>query len=134
MRLPGFLAKPIFHVVYSYMRRKEGAAIPPIRRKVMLLDDARKRAFDALLDAALVGNPRLPIYYNLPYPKAEFLNYVCDWRGFVLHGSPLHDLETLERKSRDATWNFVLTSGILIGFQAGLLWSFLVWIAYEAAR
>ena len=104
MPLPDFLAKPIFHLIYSFMRYREGATIPPIRRKVTQVDETRKQAFDLLLDSALVGNLRLPISYNLTYPKAEFLNYICDWRGFVAHGSPLPDLETLEpvRKSRDS--------------------------------
>src|SRR5262245_24421759 len=96
MPLPSFLAKPIFHVNYTYLRRKEGATVPPIRRKVTLVDAAHKQAFDILLDTALVGNSQKPMNYNLPYPKAEFLNYVCDWRGFVIHGSPVHDLETLQ--------------------------------------
>jgi len=96
MRLPSFLAKPIFHILYTYMRRKEGATFPPIRRKVTPVDSARKQAFDAVLDAALVGDSRKPISYNLSFPKAEFLNYVCDWRGFVIHGSPVRDLEILQ--------------------------------------
>ncbi|HQX14875.1 MAG TPA: hypothetical protein PLA27_00535 [Anaerolineales bacterium] len=105
MPLPNFLAKPIFRVVYTYMRRKEGATFAPIRRVVKPVDLDRQRVFDALLDSALIGDPRKPLDYSLSYPKAEFLNYVCDWRGFVAHGSPLHDLETLEpiRKSNDTS-------------------------------
>ncbi len=104
MLLPSFLAKPIFHLIYTFMRLKEGATIVPIRRKVVEVDETRKQVFDMLLDSALIGNPRVPISYNLSYPKAEFLNYICDWRGFVVHGSSLPDLETLEpvRKSRDS--------------------------------
>jgi len=103
MRLPGLLAKPIFHLIYTSMRRKEGAKIPPIRRKVTQVDEARKQVFDLLLDSALVGNSHIPISYNLSYPKSEFLNYICDWRGFVVHGSPMPNLVTLEpiRKSSD---------------------------------
>lgn len=103
MPLPGFLAKPIFHIIYAVMRRKEGATIPPIRRMVAPVDATRKQAFDILLDTALVGNSSKPIRYNLAYPKADFLNYICDWRKFVVHGSPLDDLETLQpiRKSSD---------------------------------
>ena len=103
MRLPGLLAKPIFHLIYTFMRRKEGATLAPIRRKVTLVDETHKRAFDYLLDGALIGNPRVPISYNLSYPKSEFLNYICDWRGFVVHGSPLNDLAILQpiRKSSD---------------------------------
>jgi len=103
MPFPGFLAKPIFHVIYTYMRRKEGATFPPIRRNVALVEDVRKQPFDILLDTALAGDPRKPIHYNLKYPKADFLNYICDWRGFVMHGSPSHDLQTLQpiRQGRD---------------------------------
>lgn len=103
MPLPRFLAKPTFHVIYSYLRHQEGATAPPIRRKVTRVDAARQQAFDILLDTALAGDPRKPISYHLAYPKAEFLNYICDWRGFVLHGSNAHDLEVLEpiRKSSD---------------------------------
>jgi hypothetical protein len=103
MPLPSFLAKPIFHLIYTLMRRKEGATIPPIRRKIMPVDETRRQTFDFLLDSALIGNPRVPISYNLAYPKSEFLNYICDWRGFVMHGSPLTDLVTLQpvRKSSD---------------------------------
>jgi len=96
MPLPSFLAKPIFHVIYTYMRRKDGATFPPIRRKVTPVEVARKQEFDILLDTTLAGDPRKPIHYNLAYPKAEFLNYICDWRGFVMHGSPSHDLQTLQ--------------------------------------
>lgn len=96
MRLPSFLAKPIFHIIYTYMRRQEGAAFPPIRRQVRPVDSGRRQAFDVILDAALVGDPRKPISYNLSFPRAEFLNYICDWRGFVVHGSPARDLGILQ--------------------------------------
>lgn len=103
MPLPSLLAKPIFHLIYTFMRRKEGATAAPIRRKVLPVDKSRKQVFDSILDSALIGNPRVPISYTLAYPKSDFLNYICDWRGFVLHGSPLHDLTMLQpvRKSAD---------------------------------
>jgi hypothetical protein len=105
MPLPDFLAKPIFQLLYTVMRLKEGATSVPIRRKVKPVDQTCKQAFDFLLDNALIGNPRVPISYNLAYPKADFLNYICDWRGFIVHGSPLSNLETLQpiRKSSDKT-------------------------------
>ena len=105
MPLPSFLAKPTFHLIYTYMRRREGGTIPPIRRVVTPVETTRKQAFDVLLDTALVGDSLKPIIYNLPYPKSEFLNYLCDWRGFVAHGSPQPDLKMLEpiRKSSDTT-------------------------------
>ena len=103
MPLPEPMAKPVFHLVYLLIRRMEGAKIPPIRRRVTPVGESRKQAFDHMLDAALACDSRIPIDYSLLYPKSEFLNYVCDWRGFVAHGSPLHDLEVLQpiRKSSD---------------------------------
>jgi len=96
MVLPDFLAKPIFHVIYTSMRRREGATIPPIRRPVKRVDEAQRLAFDTLLDSALQSGANIPIAYNLSFPKADFLNYVCDWRGFVAHGSPQPTLDILE--------------------------------------
>jgi hypothetical protein len=103
MPLPHFLARPIFHVVYLINRRNEGATTPPIRRKVRLPDEEQRLAFDRLFDSALHQGPNILIDYNLPYPRSDFLNYLCDWRGFVMHGSPLHDLDELKpiRKSGD---------------------------------
>lgn len=85
------------------MRQREGTKYPPIRRKVQLVNGVRKQMFDDLLEKALASDPRVPMEYDLPFPKAEFLNYICDWRGYVLHGSPLHDLDVLQpiRKSSD---------------------------------
>lgn len=96
MALPDFLAKPSFHVLYSINRRMEGGRIPPIRRVVGPIDPERRQAFDMLFDSALANATLSPIGYNLPYPIADFLNYLCDWRGVVAHGSQLNDLEVLE--------------------------------------
>jgi hypothetical protein len=105
MQLPDFLAKPIFHIVFGIINRRRGGPRPPLRRVVRPVDEARRQAFDALLDEALAGDPQTPIHYNLPYPKSEFHTYVCDWRGVVAHGSPLKDLAVLEpvRKSHDSS-------------------------------
>lgn len=105
MALPDFLAKPIFHAIYLIMRRQEGATIAPIRRVVQLVPDEQRLAFDHLLDDALTRGNNSLIDYNLPYPKIDFLTYICDWRGFVVHGSPLKDLTMLEpiRKSSDTS-------------------------------
>ena len=103
MILPDFLAKPIFHLVYTSMRKRYGTPHPPMQRKVEMPPDEKRLAFDGLIDSALQSGPNSEIVYNLPYPKVDFLHYQCDWRGFVVHGSPLRDLTTLEpiRKSSD---------------------------------
>jgi hypothetical protein len=100
--LPDFLAKPSFHVIYLINRRMEGARSAPIRRAIRPVDDERRRAYDRLLDSALAGHG---MEYALPYPKADFLNYVCDWRGLVAHGSIEKDLEVLQplRKTHDTS-------------------------------
>jgi hypothetical protein len=103
MPLPHFLARPAFHVIYLMNRRMEGALTPPIRRAIRPLDEKQRVAFDHLFDSAQQSGPNTLIDYNLPYPKSNFVNYLCDWRGFVIHGSPIHDLEVLQpiRKSGD---------------------------------
>lgn len=74
----------------------EGARFAPIRRVIRPVDEVRRHAFDDLFDSALASHSLNPMVYELPYPKADFLNYLCDWRGLVAHGSPLQDLEILE--------------------------------------
>lgn len=103
MPLPHFLASPVFHVIYLINRRMEGGRTAPIRRTIRLLDEKQRVAFDRLFDSAQQSGPNTLIDYNLPYPKSDFLNYLCDWRGLVLHGSPMHDLGILQpiRKSGD---------------------------------
>lgn len=104
MPLPHFLlARPVFHVIYVIQRRRDGATIAPIRRRVLPVEEKKRTTFEHLFDSAQQRGSNTLIDNDLPYPKSDFLNYLCDWRGFVMHGSPLHDLEILKpvRKSRD---------------------------------
>lgn len=103
MPLPPFLAAPIFHWMYVIKRRMEGARMHPIRRVVCRVDEQQRLAFDALFDSAQQSGPNTLIEYKLPFPKSDFLNYLCDWRGLVLHGSQQHGLDVLQplRKSSD---------------------------------
>jgi len=94
IHLPAWISQPLFHLAYRYVRR--AAPIPPIRRRVRPIPNEMQSAFDDLLDSALAGAPNHQIEYDLPYPKADFLNYACDWRGLVAHGSILPDLDVLE--------------------------------------
>jgi hypothetical protein len=102
MPLPHFLGHPLFYLIYWINRRKEGGS-SPIRRVIRPLEEEQRSAFDRLFDSAVERGPNALIAYDLPYPKSDFLNYLCDWRGYVMHGSPLHDLDVLApvRKSRD---------------------------------
>jgi hypothetical protein len=75
----------------------------PIRRVIRPVEEEKRSVFDSLFDSALHRGPNAFIDYDLPDSKSDLLNYLCDWRGYVMHGSPLHDLDLLApvRKSRD---------------------------------
>ncbi len=105
MPVPEFLALPLFRLVYPRLRLSQGSPVPPIRRRVISLDPKISYQFNRLFNAWLLRRAEQPIEYDLPYPKVDFLNYLCDWRGLVAHGSNRPDLETLEpiRSSRDVT-------------------------------
>jgi len=105
MALSEAISKPIFYLIYNLIRLGNGFRTPMLRRAVQTPAEEKRAAFDQLIEGSIERGNNLPIDYNLPYPKIDFLNYVCDWRGLVTHGSPMHELETLEpiRKSRDNT-------------------------------
>lgn len=93
----------LFDLLYPIVLWSEGNPVWPIRRRVVPVDDDRRRAFDELLDIWL-GRGEL-IAYDLPYSKIEFLNYACDWCRLVAHGTQRDGLNTLEpvRLSTDST-------------------------------
>lgn len=103
MPIPRLIARPLFHLLYRMSRLS--APIRPIRRVVQAVSADKQSAFDRLLDSTLEHGPNSLIDYHLPYPKVDFLNYVCDWRGYVAHGSTLLDLTTLQpvRLSQDSS-------------------------------
>ena len=42
------------------------------------------------------------VNYRLPFPKWQFLSYLCSTKELVLHGSQIHDLEEIEpRQAND---------------------------------
>jgi hypothetical protein len=94
MHIPSFIARPVFHFAYRIDRR--ASPIPPIQRVVQPPSVEKQSAFDRLLDSALAQSPNCLIDYQLPYPKVDFLNYVCDWRGYVAHGSTQQGFTTLQ--------------------------------------
>jgi hypothetical protein len=103
IHLPEFLAMPLFRRIYPYVRRTEGSLIAPVHRQVLPCDPAAAYEFNRLLNASLLFKAERPIEYNLPYPKTDFLNYMCDWRGLVAHGTYLQGLRLLQpiRNSTD---------------------------------
>lgn len=105
IRLPGFLALPLFRRIYPKVRKSEGSPVPPICRRVTPVDPGAAYAFNRLFNASLLLQARQPIEYDLPYPKLDFLNYLCDWRGLVVHGTQIPDLQILQpvRYSSDSS-------------------------------
>jgi hypothetical protein len=103
MRIPSFIARPLFHLMYRFNRR--AAPIPPFQRVLKPPAADRQTAFDHLLNATLAQGPNSLIDYRLPYAKVDFLNYLCDWRGYVAHGSVMIDLTILQpvRLTKDAS-------------------------------
>jgi hypothetical protein len=103
MHLPTAVAQPLFYLLYRFERRK--SPIPPIRRDVHWLPVNVQTQFDRLLDVSLKSGVNQLIDYHLPYPKVDFLNYICDWRGYVAHGSQNKTLTVLQpiRFSQDAS-------------------------------
>jgi len=105
MSLPLFFARPAFGLLFRLNRLKEGRRIALLHRRKLLPNVKTRMAFDALLEETLRGSPNALIEYSLPYPKTDFLNYLCDHCGYVAHGSPIPDLPMLEpiRYSSDIT-------------------------------
>jgi hypothetical protein len=105
IHLPEFLALPLFRRIYPLVRKSEGSPLPPICRRVTSHDPRVAYEFNRVFNASLLYQARRPIEYNLPYPKVDFLNYLCDWRGLVAHGANFPDLRLLQpiRHSTDSS-------------------------------
>ena len=101
MHLPSIIAKPLFSLLYRIERR--ASPIPAIKRVVQPFSADERSAFDDLIASTLARGTNNQIDYQIPYPKVDFLNYLCDWRGYVAHGSPIRDLAILQpvRLGRD---------------------------------
>jgi len=63
------------------------------------LAPTKQAAFEELWQSTLPGNF---IDYRIPYPKWQFLSYLCDTKELVLHGSQDLDIDIVEpRQARD---------------------------------
>ena len=59
----------------------------------------KQKAFEDLWQLRNKGNS---IVYSLPYPKWQFLTYLCETKELVLHGSQNPDIEIVEpRQAKD---------------------------------
>jgi hypothetical protein len=73
----------------------------------LVYDAERVRAFDALIDQAGAPEPAAgrDLTYELPYPKYEFLCYLADRRGYLLHGSNAADIGVFEPRMQPDAMN-----------------------------
>ena len=58
-----------------------------ILRTVTSVAFEKMRRFDAFLTHSLAAGLSGPVAYDLPYPKSEFLCYLCDVKGMLAHGT-----------------------------------------------
>lgn len=67
--------------------------------------EQKTRTFDELWEAALAGGPGGLVEYRCEYPKHEFLTYLAERKGLLLHGSNFPDIKVLipVRLTEDAT-------------------------------
>lgn len=69
------------------------------------LDKSKTRAFDELWEFTLNKGQCSRIEYQCEYPKHEFLTYLVERKGYLLHGSNFPDITTLipVRVTQDTT-------------------------------
>lgn len=105
VHLPEVISTPLFRRIYPFVRESEGSPVPPICRRVALVDPKIAYEFNRVFKGSLAYRAKQPIEYDFPYPKIDFLNYLCDWRGMVAHGTNIPDLTLLQpiRKGTDST-------------------------------
>ncbi len=66
----------------------------------------RLGVFERLVDSGLQHGPATPIEYDCPYPKHEFLTYLVERRGFLLHGSRDRDIRVFEPREAHDLFEF----------------------------
>ncbi len=70
-----------------------------LSRPALNLDPLKTAAFESLWKSTPSG---CLVDYHLPYPKWEFLTYLCDTKELVLHGSQDQEIATVEpRQAHD---------------------------------
>jgi hypothetical protein len=105
VHLPEIIATPLFRNIYPSVRKSEGSPVSPICRCIAQVGPNIAFEFNQVFNTSLEYLAERPIEYNLPYPKVDFLNYLCNWRGLVVHGTSIPDLKVLQsiRQSTDST-------------------------------
>lgn len=67
-------------------------------------DDTTLASFDRLYAEAVENGAGSEIVYTLPAPKWQFLCYLCDYKGILIHGSGNRDIAEFEpRQSNDVS-------------------------------
>jgi hypothetical protein len=71
-----------------------------LRAPVMDVDPAAAREFDAMFDRALARGENSVISYTSDRPKHEFLTYLVERRGLLMHGSNRTALDVLKPRTQ----------------------------------
>jgi hypothetical protein len=108
--LPISLTARLVSLTMRQMNRRWHTRQPPILRPKTTLPLEQRQAFERLWKQSQLQGKNPLINYILPYPKMDFLNYLCDFGenlvsgGIVAHGSGDggHALLQPIRKSTDA--------------------------------
>ena len=77
-----------------------------LRPPRLRLTDAKRGAFEALLDAARVHRTQQALAYTCPYPRHEFLRYLVAEHHYLLHGSREPDIAIFEPRPAEDLYAF----------------------------
>jgi hypothetical protein len=72
----------------------------------MHLTDVKRRTFDALIETVRGHDCKRATTYQCPYPKYEFLNYLVEELGYLLHGSREVDITMFEPRLASDLYSF----------------------------
>jgi len=77
-----------------------------LRAPRLQLTPAKRRAFEALLDAARAHGTHQALAYTCPYPLHEFLRYLVAEHHYLLHGSREPDIAVFEPRPASDLYEF----------------------------
>ena len=95
----------LFEILYRLNRFVQSRQVSLIKRRRTEYTSLQVAAFDHLWQETLASGVNARIEYDLPYPKIDFLHYLCDHLGYAVHGTNNLELQVLEpiRLSTDAS-------------------------------
>lgn len=95
----------VFEYLYRLNRFAQSRRFSLIKRKKVDYAPELVAPFENLWQETLACGVNARIEYHLPFPKIDFLHYLCDHLGYAAHGTNNLNLDVLEpiRRSTDAS-------------------------------